>query len=37
MVVEGDVVVAAFDAIGWEWGGRWRSLVDYQHFSRTGR
>lgn len=30
-------VVAAFDAIGWGWGGRWRSLKDYQHFSANGR
>lgn len=30
-------VVAAFDEIGWEWGGRWRSLKDYQHFSASGR
>lgn len=31
---EGDVVTRAFDAIGWRWGGRWNSLVDYQHFDR---
>jgi len=30
-------VVAAFDDIGWGWGGRWRSLKDYQHFSASGR
>ena len=30
-------VVAAFDAIGWGWGGRWRTLKDYQHFSANGR
>jgi hypothetical protein len=30
-------VVSAFDDIGWEWGGRWRSLKDYQHFSASGR
>lgn len=34
---EGDAVTDAFDAIGWEWGGRWSSLKDYQHFSRSGR
>lgn len=28
---EGDAVVAAFDAIGWEWGGRWTS-PDWHHF-----
>jgi hypothetical protein len=32
MIVEGDAVVGAFDAIGWTWGGRWTSLKDYQHF-----
>jgi hypothetical protein len=37
VIVEGDLVVEAFDAIGWGWGGRWNSLVDYQHFSRNGR
>ncbi|WP_235561987.1 M15 family metallopeptidase [Marmoricola sp. Leaf446] len=30
-------VVAAFAAIGWEWGGDWRTLEDYQHFSENGR
>lgn len=37
MIVEGDAVVQAFDAIGWGWGGRWRSLKDWQHFSANGR
>ena len=32
-----DPVVGAFAAIGWEWGGDWRSLKDYQHFSQNGR
>jgi hypothetical protein len=36
MVQPDDVVVRAFAAIGWEWGGDWRSLKDYQHFSRNG-
>lgn len=36
MIHEGDAVVRAFDAIGWEWGGRWRTLQDYMHFSATG-
>lgn len=36
MIVEGDVVVQAFDAIGWGWGGRWNSLKDWQHFSASG-
>jgi hypothetical protein len=34
MIVEGDAVVDAFDAIGWEWGGRWNTIKDYQHFER---
>jgi poly-gamma-glutamate synthesis protein (capsule biosynthesis protein) len=33
----GDVVVRAFAAIGWEWGGDWSSAKDYQHFSASGR
>ena len=37
MIVGGDVVVEAFSAIGWAWGGNWRSLKDYQHFSHNGR
>ena len=37
MVVGGDVVVRAFAGIGWEWGGDFRTLKDYQHFSASGR
>ena len=37
MAVEGGVLVRAFDAIGWGWGGRWSSAKDYQHFSAGGR
>jgi hypothetical protein len=36
MILEGDVVTQAFDAIGWGWGGRWSSLKDYMHFSQNG-
>ncbi|MGB8649707.1 MAG: M15 family metallopeptidase [Mycobacteriales bacterium] len=37
MVVAGGVAVRAFAAIGWSWGGRWRSSPDYQHFSSNGK
>jgi len=37
MAVEGGVLVRAFDAHGWGWGGRWSSPTDYQHFSASGR
>ncbi len=37
MIHAGDVVVRAFAAIGWRWGGYWTSSKDYQHFSATGR
>ncbi|MGI8537523.1 MAG: M15 family metallopeptidase [Mycobacteriales bacterium] len=37
MVVAGDAVVRAFAAVGWEWGGDFRRLKDYQHFSANGR
>jgi hypothetical protein len=37
MVVEGGPVVAAFDRLGWGWGGRWTSAKDHQHFSTNGR
>jgi hypothetical protein len=29
-------VVAAFAAVGWQWGGNWPWPRDYQHFSVTG-
>lgn len=32
-----EVVTRAFSKIGWKWGGYWRSLKDYQHFSKSGR
>lgn len=37
MIHADDEVVRAFAARGWAWGGYWRSLKDYQHFSTTGR
>src|SRR5262249_24245836 len=37
MIFPGDVVVRAFAAVGWGWGGYWTSLKDYQHFSANGR
>jgi hypothetical protein len=37
MIHPGDVVVRSFAAIGWKWGGDWRTLKDYMHFSLTGR
>ena len=36
MILPGDDVVRAFAAIGWEWGGDWHTLKDYQHFSQNG-
>ena len=37
MAYDDGVLVRAFDAIGWSWGGRWTSVKDYQHFSASGR
>jgi hypothetical protein len=37
MIEPNDVVVRAFAAIGWEWGGNWHSIQDFMHFSATGR
>jgi D-alanyl-D-alanine carboxypeptidase len=37
MATEGGVLVRAFAAVGWGWGGRWRGSPDYQHFSVSGR
>jgi hypothetical protein len=36
MAVRGSVLVRAFGAVGWQWGGRWKGTPDYQHFSATG-
>ena len=36
MIYPGDVVTTAFAAIGWTWGGTWRSPKDLMHFSATG-
>ncbi|WP_329088478.1 M15 family metallopeptidase [Streptosporangium sp. NBC_01469] len=32
----GDRVVRAFQQKGWEWGGYWSGIKDYQHFSKGG-
>jgi len=37
MILPGGVVVRAFASIGWEWGGAWHTLKDYQHFSPLNR
>ncbi|GAA2875834.1 M15 family metallopeptidase [Streptosporangium fragile] len=31
-----DRVVRAFERAGWEWGGYWSGIKDYQHFSKSG-
>jgi hypothetical protein len=36
MIRAGDVAEKAFAAIGWTWGGTWRSPKDLMHFSATG-
>jgi hypothetical protein len=36
MILDGDVVVQAFEAIGWEWGGRWDDPIDTMHLTATG-
>jgi len=37
MAYPGDVLVRAFTAVRWGWGGDWPPPTDYQHFSSTGR
>ncbi len=37
MILDGGVVVEAFERRGWEWGGRWRDSLDLHHFSRLPR
>ena len=36
MAARGGLLVRAFAAVGWQWGGRWTGTPDYQHFSATG-
>ena len=36
MIEENGPVVQAFASIGWEWGGNWETVKDYQHFSQNG-
>ncbi|MDN4160914.1 M15 family metallopeptidase [Nocardioides abyssi] len=36
MITADGLVVRAFARIGWAWGGDYRSLKDFQHFSATG-
>ncbi len=37
MACPGNVLVRAFRDVGWSWGGDWRGVKDYQHFSASGR
>lgn len=37
MITADGPVVRAFAAVGWQWGGHFRTFKDYQHFSRSGR
>lgn len=36
IIIAGDVVTRAFERRGWSWGGTWKHVVDYQHFSYGG-
>ena len=36
MLRDGDVVVRAFEGIGWTWGARFSAPIDTMHFSATG-
>lgn len=36
MITAGSLPVRAFRAVSWQWGGRWSSSPDWQHFSATG-
>ena len=37
MIVAGDAATEAFAEMGWPWGGNWRTLKDWMHFSSNGR
>jgi peptidoglycan L-alanyl-D-glutamate endopeptidase CwlK len=34
-VIDWQEVVTAFEAIGWKWGGKWRTFKDYPHVEKT--
>jgi hypothetical protein len=36
MILPGGPVVRAFASVGWQWGGDYRSLKDFMHFSANG-
>jgi D-alanyl-D-alanine carboxypeptidase len=36
MITADGPAARAFASVGWEWGGAWSTLKDYQHFSVTG-
>lgn len=36
MIVAGDPATEAFAELDWGWGGNWRSLKDWMHFSQSG-
>ncbi len=35
LIVKGDVCYDAFISHGWEWGGEWTTMKDYQHFYKN--
>lgn len=37
LITADGAVVAAFAEVGWGWGGAWSGVLDYQHFSASGR
>ena len=37
MIKADGIVVKTFKKYGWTWGGDWKSIKDYQHFSKDGR
>jgi D-alanyl-D-alanine carboxypeptidase len=37
MIKADGLVVKTFKKYGWKWGGDWKSIKDYQHFSKDGR
>ena len=37
LIVAGGPATAAFESVGWSWGGAWAGPIDYQHFSASGR
>lgn len=35
-IISSGIVVKTFERFGWQWGGNWQNVKDYQHFEKIG-